>query len=84
MESMFLQAAALDGAFQIKQWNQADIAIWDSPYQHLKPMIQHMCTRNRTREGDDAREETTGLDGIDREATEEGKKRMSQEDRLTL
>ena len=41
LESMlFLQAAAVDGTFTIKQWNQADMSIWDSPYQHLKPMIQ--------------------------------------------
>ena len=76
LESLFLQAAAVGGAFHIKQWNQPDIAIREAPYQHLKPMVQQLCTRNRTKDGEDARDETRGLDEIDKEATESGAKQM--------
>ena len=84
LESMFLQAAAVDSTFQIRQWNQPDIAIKETPYQHLRPMVQQMCARNRTRDGEDAREETVGLDEIDMEATEEGIKKMQEDDRLIM
>ena len=84
LESLFLQAAAVDGAFQIKQWNQPDIAIREAPYQHLKPLVQQLCTRNRTRDGEDARDETRGLEEIDKEATESGIKAMQEDDRLIM
>ena len=70
LESIFLQAAALDTNFEIKQWNQQGIEIWRAPYQHLKPLIQQLRTRNRTKDGEDAREETQMLEEIDKEATE--------------
>ena len=43
-----------------------------------------MCTRNRTKDGEDTREETTGLDGIDKEATEAMANKMEPGDRTTL
>ena len=43
-----------------------------------------MCTRNRTKDGEDTREETIGLDEIDKEATEAMAKTMDPEDRNTL
>ena len=46
LESLFLQAAALDSNYEIRQWNQPNIDIWQAPYQHLRPMIQQLCTRN--------------------------------------
>ena len=70
LESFFLQAAALSPGYEIMQWNQPKVAIWEAPFQHLKPMIQQICERNRTKDGENAREETQILDEIDREATE--------------
>ena len=47
-------------------------------------MIQQLCTRNRTKDGEDAREETMQLDEIDHEATEAQAKQMQPEDRMHL
>ena len=84
LESFFLQAAALSEGFEIRKWNQPNIQIWEAPYQHLKPMVQQMCTRNRTKDCDDTREETVGLDEIDREATEAMAKQLDPQDRNIL
>ena len=84
LESIFLQAAGMDCNYEIRQWNQPTIQIWQAPYQHLKPMVQQLCTRNRTKDGEDAREETQGLDEIDKTATEEGARKMSPDERMNL
>ena len=47
-------------------------------------MVQQLCTRNRTKDSEDARDETQGLDEIDREVTEAGAKKMNPEDRTIL
>ena len=69
LESLFLQAATLSSGYEIKLWNQPNVGIKDVPFQHLKPMIQQMCARNRTKDGENAREETQMLDEIDKDAT---------------
>ena len=84
LESLFLQAAALNPDSEIMQWNQPKVAIWGAPSQHLKSMIQQLCARNRTKDGENAREETQMLDEIDMDATESLPKQMKAEDRIKL
>ena len=49
LESMHMQAAAMDENYEVHQFNQPSIKVMEVPYQHLTPMIRQMCGRNRTR-----------------------------------
>ena len=82
LESIHMQAAAMDGNYEVRQFNQPGIKVMEVPYQHLTPMIRQMCGRNRTRAAEGTRAETEELHEIDMEASEPSK--MDNEDRIIL
>lgn len=63
LESMHLQAAAMDDQYTMRQANQPVIA--KAPIQQLATLVRQLATINRTRRADDERMETTGLEEID-------------------
>ena len=65
LETIHLQASTLDKDYSIKQWNQPNIHILQSPYQHLKPLIRRAAKRNRTTAAEDTRAEHMNLKEID-------------------
>ena len=84
LESIYLQAASMNEKFVIKQHNQPDISIIETPYQHLRPIVRQMATRNRTRAAEGGREETKDLQEIDAYATNASNKNRSDEDLMIL
>lgn len=69
-ESLHLQAATLNKSFEIKQWNQQEIAIRKAPCQQIAPLVEQMATRDRTSRAEGTRNETNELNEIDTYATE--------------
>ena len=82
LESIHLQAAAMDKDFTVHQFNQPSIKVREAPYQHLSPMMRQLCCRNRTEAAANTRGETKELYEIDMEATTSGK--LDDEDRMIL
>ena len=56
LESVHLQAAALDRNLVIKQHNQPDIDIRGAPFQYLAILTREMAARNRTARCEEERE----------------------------
>ena len=84
MESLRLNAAALDKEFNIWQRNQIPIGITTVAYQHLQPLVRQMAARNRTARAYGTRRECEFLDEIDEYATQGATKTMEPEDRIVL
>ena len=65
LETIHLQASAIDEAKVIHQHNQPPIDLLEAPYQHLTPMIKSAVARNRTKKAGNTREECRDLEEID-------------------
>ena len=85
LESIHLQAAAMDKEYRIRQYNQQPINIVDGPIQLLTPLITRMAARNRTTFAEGKRAETEGLNEIDNYATNaKHKEEVIKEDKVLL
>ena len=72
LESIHLNSACMDRAFNIWQYNQPPICVAKVAYQVLGPQVQQMAARNRTRRKEGTREECMEcmrLGEIEKEAT---------------
>ena len=65
LETAHLQASSIDDSFTIKQWNQPNVDILRTPYQHLRPLIRQAAARNRTIAAEGTRRENEHLKEID-------------------
>lgn len=74
LETLHLDAAVLDESKTIYQYNQPPLNIEHAPHQHLNPIIRQLAARNRTMRASVDREETMGLEEIDREVPATDKK----------
>lgn len=82
LESLHLQASAMDIDYVVHQGNQPDIMAIEAPYQHLSPMVRQLCCRHRTIAADSSRDEAKYLHEIDAGATDAGQ--LGDEDRIIL
>ena len=60
----------MDENFTIKQFAEADTQTLEAPYQRAGISMREFCTTNRTRNAEGGREDTEGLDEVDKAATE--------------
>jgi hypothetical protein len=84
LETVHLQASAMDDDFKIHQHNQAPIDVLNAAYQHITPMIRSAATRNRTKRAEGTRDECVGLTEIDEHATRGKTKKLERNDLMIL
>ena len=84
LETVHLQASAMDDDLRIHQHNQAPIEMITAAHQHITPMIRRAAMRTRTMRAAGSREECEGLVEIDEHATKGKTKKPERNDLMLL
>ena len=84
LETVHMQASAMDDKKIIHQQTQAPIDLLNAAYQHITPMVRSAATRNRTRRAEGTRDECENLFEIDELATKAKTKKMERADLMIL
>ena len=84
LETVHLQASAIDKNKPIHQHDQTPIDLLNEAYQHITPMVRGAATRNRTMRAEDSRGECIGLEDIDERATKRNMKKLDHKDLMIL